>query len=417
MPLFVGTQYKKTVDLYFFHASIAELRAYLHLLTPADVKTLYMLKAAGTGLVTTDKLAVKAREDISQSILDTLGSLAFENQVELSKLGSTVIEGGYLKTVLIDLVSLFSKQITIKNGGLIESDNYQEGISGFRLNSDGHADLNDVSVRNYPAKLAANIEVTVGVSGDFLTINEALKFLTGYVPVYEAGGISATVKLKSGFVMEEQVLVKGVNLSWIRIISEDSQVTINRASLVSEMNYELPAFGVEQGGSLPAIDCLFSMDNSVSTSVVGIYANNGGRVIVEVGAGVIDVTDGYGLYVENGSYADALSAKFSNAAIGVLANSASSINFSGGEAKNCFFGVHCLRASSVNAISVDVSNCSDYGFNAVECGKINAHQGEATGAGLFGFRVMTGGLINAYYGNGTLSIPKNSLRSEGIIFQ
>lgn len=44
-----------------------------------------------------------------------LGNLAFEDMVELAKLGTTIIEGGYIKAELIDVVQLFAQQVTATN--------------------------------------------------------------------------------------------------------------------------------------------------------------------------------------------------------------------------------------------------------------------------------------------------------------
>ena len=55
--------------------------------------------------------------------------------------GKTVIEGGYIKTDLLDVNSIFAKQITVKNGGSIQSDNYSKGIKGWKINYNGDAEF------------------------------------------------------------------------------------------------------------------------------------------------------------------------------------------------------------------------------------------------------------------------------------
>ena len=54
--------------------------------------------------------------------MDALGQLAYEDQVELAKLGSTVIQGGYLNTVLIAANSITGEKIATKS---IEAKHYK----------------------------------------------------------------------------------------------------------------------------------------------------------------------------------------------------------------------------------------------------------------------------------------------------
>lgn len=73
--------------------------------------------------------------------------------------------------------------------------------------------------------LGASITVTVGASGDFQTINAAIKHLSEHYyksynqaeatpsPGYSADTVSAVVRLLSGFVMEEQVLFRQTKLN------------------------------------------------------------------------------------------------------------------------------------------------------------------------------------------------------------
>jgi len=45
--------------------------------------------------------------------MDALGQLAYEDQVELAKLGSTVIQGGYLRTELIQANSIYAEHLNV----------------------------------------------------------------------------------------------------------------------------------------------------------------------------------------------------------------------------------------------------------------------------------------------------------------
>ena len=71
-----------------------------------------------------------------------------------------------------------------------------------------------------------NITVNVGAGQTYTTINQALEYLSGFYPMYKQSGITATINLKAGFVMNEQVLVSGIDLGWITIVGEDAETII-----------------------------------------------------------------------------------------------------------------------------------------------------------------------------------------------
>jgi hypothetical protein len=71
-------------------------------------------------------------------------------------------------------------------------------------------------------KFDQDVTVTVGAGGDFATLNGALEHLTDRYPQYtqaegQEGGFTAVVRMLDDFVMEEQVLVDGIHLDWIRL--------------------------------------------------------------------------------------------------------------------------------------------------------------------------------------------------------
>ena len=55
----------------------------------------------------------------------------------------TIILNGMIRTKLIDVDSLFAEQLILKNGGLLQSENFLQGISGFRLTDDGESVMNN----------------------------------------------------------------------------------------------------------------------------------------------------------------------------------------------------------------------------------------------------------------------------------
>ena len=92
----------------------------------------------------------------------------------------------------------------------------------------------------------------------YTTINQALEYLSGFYPMYKKSGVTATINLKAGFVMAEQVLVSGIDLGWITIVGEDAETIITHTALTTAFNgTNYPAFGVDKGGTSPVIGQLF----------------------------------------------------------------------------------------------------------------------------------------------------------------
>src|SRR5690625_3632153 len=221
-----------------------------------------------------------------------------------------------------------------------EHDNLQQEFTAHQAENateahDGISILND------------SITVTVGDNGDYSTINEALNYLTTKYPAYKSvGNVKATIKLLSGFVMSEQVLVRGLNLGWIEIVGEDAETTIERSALTSnftigDYNFSsYPAFGVSKGGTLPIIGQLFVMDDSGNrVNRHGIMAIDNSRASILTGCGVKNA----------GSY-------------GIYAARASIINANGANASNAgSYGIYAARASTIEAWGADASGAGEYG--------------------------------------------------------
>ena len=81
--------------------------------------------------------------------------------------------------------------------------------------------------------LAENVSVRVGPDEDYETINDALEYLVDryYNPVYKKGGVKAEIIIANGFEMDEQVLVKDMDLEWIHIIHESAQETFEISNI------------------------------------------------------------------------------------------------------------------------------------------------------------------------------------------
>jgi len=231
-------------------------------------------------------------------------------------------------------------------------------------------------------KQSSNITVNVGAGQTYTTINQALEYLSGFYPLYKTAGVTATINLKAGFVMNEQVLVSGLNLGWITIVGEDAETIITHTALTTAFNGHYPAFGVDKGGTSPVIGQLFRFN------VEKVGGNKHGLMTLGAGSSA-DVLGGKG-FIGAGTY-----------------------------------GIVAIRGSIINATGANASNAGTYGFFASDGSTINAVsaiiQNQTTGTSRV--RVQDGSHIEAAGINTTggtvpaLNQTANTLTGSGIIYQ
>ena len=251
---------------------------------------------------------------------------------------------------------------------------------------------------------AADILVTVGTGGDYPTINASLEYLSKLQPVYDSAGITATINLLSGFVMAEQVLVRGLDLGWITITGADAETTITNTALTADFttaDYDsnsYPAFGVSKGGVLPRIDQLFRFDvaNTYSNKFGIMAVGAGSSADVLPGAGVNDAGT-HGIIASRGSTINAKGANASGAgANGISAVTGSTINAAGADASGAgYYGIFARGGSTINASSADASGAGNNGISAFRSSTINAEEANASGAEIYGISAVTGSTVNA----------------------
>ena len=252
---------------------------------------------------------------------------------------------------------------------------------------------------------STNITVNVGAGQTYTTINQALEYLSGFYPMYKKSGVTATINLKAGFVMAEQVLVSGIDLGWITIVGEDVETIITHTALTTAFdgaNY--PAFGVGKGGTSPIIGQLFRFNvEKVGGEKHGLMtfgAGSSANVLPNkgfIGAGT------YGIYALGGSTINANGANCSNAGI---------------------YGINANRGSIINADSTNCSNAGASGINAARGSIINAVlaiiQNQTTGTSRVS--VIEGSHITVIAINttgGTVPVTSqvvNTVTSSGIIY-
>ncbi|MFZ2544562.1 MAG: hypothetical protein WAW80_01155 [Candidatus Saccharimonadales bacterium] len=148
--------------------------------------------------------------------------------------------------------------------------------------------------------------ITVGVGGDYATLNAALAEASRYSREYLSKGLALIIRQLTGFVMAEQVFVVQQDLSFVTITSDDAEVTITRSALTegnggSTNNWRtgtFPAFCGMRGAKLPFIKTLYSMDSSGDgTGTVGVYVFENSQAVISRNCGVKNA--GWrGLYVD-----------------------------------------------------------------------------------------------------------------------
>lgn len=325
----------------------------------------------------------------------------------------------------------------------------------FHSHGDFSSDNTTLHVGKVTKTLDEDITVTVGSGGDFATINAAIEFLSKMRPSAQSTPVEAEISLLTGFTMAEQVLVSGVDLSWIRITGVDAETTITSASITASItdgadNYSselYPAFGVTHGGSLPKIQQMFDMGFTAQDPAqknVGVLAFGPGSTaevgrncgvrrcgwygaIANYGATIyayesdFNTSYGRGMFANESSIISAREADVSNAAstgfhssdasiiaaenatatgcqIGLSANNAGIINGKGVTCTGCQEGVFAQNGSTIHAENVNASGATGgngVGIRALGNGRINAKDANASGADNFGVSAEKGSWINA----------------------
>ena len=341
-------------------------------------------------------LASKQAQRIEKFIANPDSNSGVLTQPKVIEAGETVTIKSGRQAILAD---------TVVNGNLV----IEVGGEVFVPAGAGFSGLNQSTNTsdNTTAKLnSTNITVNVGAGQTYTTINQALEYLSGFYPIYKKSGVKATINLKAGFVMEEQVLVSGIDLGWITIVGEDAETIITHTALTTAFNGGYPAFGVDKGGTSPVIGQLFRFNvEKVGGLKHGLMAfGAGSSATVLSGKGFIGAGDS-GIYAVDGSTINAYAANCSNAGTyGIYAISASTINAeyvncrnAGGNAGG--IGICATDGSTITAPSANCSNAKSYGIFAANNSTITARDANCSNSGGIGIYAADGSTVTAAYAN------------------
>jgi hypothetical protein len=273
-------------------------------------------------------------------------------------------------------------------------------------------------------KAAADVLITVGTGGNYSTLNAAISAASKLNNRQHVNnGFSVEIRLLTGFILAEQVLVRRMDLGFITITSVDAVVQINPTNVtlaLSTADLTTPVFGGANNAVLPTIGCLFAYPNDASRrdgvavhfgSKVGFLPGSGIRYsrrgiqalydsevycympgLTQGGAGsgagtTIGVTFDYGsaraLHVAFGSRAGLARSEFSNntgtgEVVYIIWGSYADL-YQSQVHDNAGTAIYCRDGSFCNARETQVAR-SSRGYHALHNARINARSKEGADA-------------------------------------
>jgi len=222
--------------------------------------------------------------------------------------------------------------------------------------------------------------------------------LSRTIPAYKNNGFTAEISLLSGFVINEQVIVNGLDLGWINITSVDSVVTVDSAVFTSAISVGIykPIFCANKGATFPTVDISATLNtNTVDSCFISAI---GGSSNIKYNGASIDKFE-TALYAdESGLITGGANVALTNCSgRPILCQGSAEVDYSGRNI-DARFAADSIRlaSSSLTANSVDVRDISnvrglqvDYGSN-FKTVFLYAGNGQG-GAGYYGGISVTSG--------------------------
>lgn len=215
--------------------------------------------------------------------------------------------------------------------------------------------------------IVSDYVITVGENGDCQTINEAIERASSVYPVYKKRGIKVEIRILDGTIIDEQILVESLDLSYISITTDnaDNKVIVtptatnwDKNSVSHDSRGNMPFFAGEHGARLPVIKCLFSCTSPMlqiedkTIGIVGYYCNRGSMGVMAVGAAYPENT------TQSGAGDIEAEVGFEGFYDCVIANNNSEITLRECIARNAGrYGIMSRHISRISARSADLTNC------------------------------------------------------------
>lgn len=304
--------------------------------------------------------------------------------------GTTLgISASFAKTRYPDFSCKIKEVTVIKNIDSSYTDEEIKNIYSAILEQNGGyigGTVNVVGVKGFLDKLSYEYQnkstvtsdkvVTVGENGDFPTVNQALMYLSKFYPAYSDGGIECEIKILDGTVINEQIRVEKIDLSYISLTTDNADNTVKVdvtgwSGITHDTRGNKPFFSGEHGARLPCIKCLFSCIVPDGGWIPSKYTDDSGNEIesnIVVGyfcnRGSMGVIAGEAIY--SGSEAGGLeNVGFENFYDNIIANNNSEIVLREAIARNAGrYGVMARHISRVSARSADITGCGETGAYA-----------------------------------------------------
>lgn len=244
------------------------------------------------------------------------------------------------------------------------------------------------------------LHYSIGNTGDFVSLNEAMRYISQYYPGYEKSGVTIRITLQENFVMQEQVILSGIDLSWVEIFSAHT-VRIDRSALKTRVENYLPVFSASKGGRLPLISALFDMgyeEGEKDITVAFLVHGAGSSINFSAGAGCLNAF-GYGLLALSGASFCADNTLWNRCAgdgVSVRAGATGSANDS--EANQCYNGF-LAEGATLSAQRSVARDSRSAGFAVRMSGTMNAEGADAQNGLNYGFYASTSSLLNVTRGN------------------
>jgi len=336
----------------------------------------------------------------------------------------------------------------------------------------------DPELLNSYNRRTTNEVVTVGTGGDYASINAAISDLSTRFTTYISGSIQVEINLLSGFIVNEQITVSGIDLGWIKITSVDATVNFD-PSAYAEQNYgtNYCFLVVKSGGTGPKIDISLSQTAVKTGGGLFVCTGAGSALMLETGntfaqntfplsicvlaekaaqismEGVTLTSSGLsgnstwgsilantGAYIDadlanveriacnNASTVSAKGATVDNRSTNtnnIFVGNSSRVDFSAGILANTgtntktVVAFYCWKSSIADMDNVTVNNIASFtkGILAEYGSTINANSMNFTGLSGTAAEVGFGSTINASGLTGTLSQTANTTTASGIIFK
>lgn len=250
---------------------------------------------------------------------------------------------------------------------------------------------------------------TVGVDGDFATINEALAYYSMRKVIYQSNGLQVEIKLKAGYIVKEQIILKKIDLGWITITSESPQVYVDRDSITTVVSDDRkPVFSGSDNAVLPIIAVQFILSSGTNERVDGVCVFRGSKATLIEPAGFKGFYRGLGAYFNseinyyrNGLSLDTYSgqlADFSGSLdSGFYATFNSTIGVPYANLDDAtYHGAMGIWNSIVDVYRSRARNCGGYGFYVRDGSRMNARETDASGCDV-GYYALHKSTINARF--------------------